>query len=628
LPDKQRRFAVGAEFTGDQGTHFRIWAPACHRVSIVERDARSQQAGSAYPLESERAGYFSGLIHRLTTGHCYSLKLDDDDFLYPDPVSRFQPFGPHGASQIVDPGTYEWQVNDFAGALPCGQVLYEMHFGTFTKEGTYLAAISELAELARLGVTTLEIMPVAEYAGEFGWGYDGVDLWAPSHLYGTPDDLRAFVDAAHRYGVAVILDLVCNHLGPDGNYLERFSPDYFTDRYPNDWGKSINFDDDASGPVREFYVENARYWIEEYRFDGLRLDATQSIIDSSERHVISEIIAGARAIASAQNRRLFIVAENEPQDPAQVRSVEQDGYGGDALWNDDFHHSARVALTGRREAYYNDYLGSPQELISALKWGYLYQGQFYSWQAKCRGQSALDVTALQFVTYLQNHDQVANSLRGDRLSRLTTGSALRALTTVWLLAPPTPMLFQGQEFGASSPFCYFADHRGDLGHSVRSGRREFMTQFQAIASDAAAEELDAPGLRSTFERCRLDFSERATNAGLYELHQVLLKLRKSDPAFRTQRAELMHGACLSPRALLLRFFCEEGDRLVILNLGDDLDLWVMSEPLLAPPRGCRWHLVLSSEDVRFGGNGYRQPRFEEKLILTAQTAYVFAGEPE
>lgn len=628
MPNTQRRYAVGAEPVSDEGTHFRVWAPACRRIEIVERHHETQEPGACHRLEPEGTGYFSGLVRDVRAGQCYGFKLDEDEFIYPDPASRFQPFGPHGASQIIDPGTYEWRIEDFPGALPSGQILYEMHLGTFTREGTYRAAAGEFAELARLGITTIELMPVAEYAGEFGWGYDGVDLWAPSHLYGTPDELRAFVDAAHQHGLAVILDVVYNHLGPDGNYLKRFSEEYFSKRYPNDWGEPLNFDGEASKPVREFYIENARYWIDEYRFDGMRLDATQSIFDSSSRHVIAEIIAAARKATGSRNRRVFIVAENEPQDATLVRPVSQGGYGGDALWNDDFHHAARVALTGRREAYYGDYSGSPQELISALKWGYLYQGQYYSWQSKCRGGPALDLGATQYVTYLQNHDQVANTFGGGRLTEFTTGAALRAFTTVWLLAPPTPMLFQGQEFGASTPFDYFADHRGELGESVRRGRGEFMMQFQSIASGTSAGKLKPPGAREAFEASRLDFSERATHAGIYELHRALLHLRRTDPAFRAQRADRMHGACIGPRALLLRFFCDEGDRLIVMNLGDDLDLCCPSEPLLAPPTNRRWRPILSSEEVRFGGSGYRLPHQDGRWALSSQTAHVLEASSE
>jgi maltooligosyltrehalose trehalohydrolase len=453
-----------------------------------------------------------------------------------------------------------------------------------------------------------------------------VALFSPTHLYGHPDELRAFIDAAHQSGLAVILDVVYNHLGPDGNYLNVFSPDYFTDRYPNEWGKALNFDGDSSGPVREFFSENARYWIDEFQFDGLRLDATQSIIDNSERHVIADITEAARRAARSQNKRIYISAENEPQEAFLAQPVDQGGLGCDALWNDDFHHTARVALTGRREAYYHDYRGTPQELISALKWGYLYQGQHYYWQKKPRGQCALELEAVHFISYLQNHDQVANSLAGDRIHALTTSSQLRAITTLWLLSPPTPMLFQGQEFAASAPFLYFADHNRELAPMVRAGRKEFLEQFPSIASAGAGERLDDPALASTFERCKLDFSEREAHAPLYALHTDLLALRRADPCFGSQDAASMHGAQLAPQAFLIRFFHPAGHRLILVNLGEDLVLDPAPEPLLAPCAGRTWRHVLSSDDVKYGGKGYAPPHVDGVWQLTARSASVFTEE--
>jgi maltooligosyltrehalose trehalohydrolase len=647
LTEIGRRFAVGAEVQGTRGTHFRVWAPRHRSVEVVsvevgERDARGAadlfarfrrgervagvQISSVHALERGENGYFSGRAS-LPAGTLYFFRLGAEGELYPDPASRFQPFGPHGPSEVVAPDQFRWKTA-FPGPRERGQVLYELHVGTFTREGTYAAAARELPELARIGVTTLELMPVAEFPGQFGWGYDGVSLWAPSHLYGGPDELRAFVEAAHQAGIAVILDVVYNHLGPDGNYLDAFAGEYFTDRYPNDWGKSLNFDGESSAPVREFFSENARYWIDEYRFDGLRLDATQSIIDNSPRHVLADITEAARAAAHARGASLYVSAENEPQEVRMAEPVGQGGLGCDALWNDDFHHTARVALTGRREAYYHDYLGTPQELISALRWGYLYQGQHYAWQKKTRGQSALGLGAESFITYLQNHDQVANSLAGHRIQHLANAAALRAMTTLWLLSPPTPMLFMGQEFGAAAPFLYFADHNPELGAVVHRGRKEFLRQFPSVATAAASERIDDPGARSSFERCKLDFSERQKHAALYSLHIDLLALRREDPSFASQRADLMHGAVLGPRALLLRFFHPSGDRLVTLNLGPDLNLDPSPEPLLAPRAGRRWQRVLSSEDIKYGGNGYAEPHRDGVWFLTAESSSVFREEGE
>ena len=619
-----RKFPIGAE-PGEAGTHFRVWAPAARRLEVVERSANSAPGGKSHLLSRSDDGYFSGLISTLHAGDLYSLRLDGQAALLPDPASRSQPSGPHGPSRIVDPARFAWSDSAFRGTRERGQVLYEMHIGTFTKEGTYRAAAEHLPHLVETGITTLEVMPLADFPGDFGWGYDGVGLWAPTRLYGEPDDLRRFIDRAHQLGLAVILDVVYNHLGPDGAYLKSFSSSYFTNRYSNEWGEAINFDGEESAAVREFFVENARYWLLEYHFDGLRLDATQALFDSSERHVIADIASAVQSAAQSQNKRCYISAENEPQQTRLVHERKHGGYGLDALWNDDFHHSARVAATGRREAYYHDYRGTPQELISALRWGYLYQGQHYFWQKKKRGSSALGLGAHNFITYLQNHDQIANSLAGQRLGQLCDGALLRALTTMWLLAPPTPMLFQGQEFGASAPFLYFADHKPDLAKLVREGRREFLTQFPSVAAPEAAATLADPADRATFERCKLDFNERERNAPLFQLHKDLLALRRDDAVFSEQRAESMYGAVLSEQAFLLRFISSAGDRLIVVNLGSELELAPAPEPLLAPPSGASWQLVLSSEDVKYGGSGYAAPHHDGMWRLSPRAASVLAA---
>jgi maltooligosyltrehalose trehalohydrolase len=334
------RLPNGAELTRD-GVHFRVWAPKAERIDVVID-------GAGYPLARESNDYFSGVVAGIAAGTRYGFRIDGDAKPVPDPASRFQPDGPHGPSEVVDPGAFAWTDHAWRGRALAGQVIYEMHVGTFTPEGTWAAAARELDELARIGVTVLELMPVAEFAGTFGWGYDGVALFAPTRLYGTPDDMRRFVDRAHRLGLAVILDVVYNHLGPDGNYLTRFSDRYFTDRYENEWGEPINFDGDDAAPVREFFVANAGYWIEELHLDGLRLDATQQIFDASSDPIVGDIVRRVRAAGGG--RATIVVAENEPQDVTLVRAPERGGYGVDGLWNDDFHHTAHVAATGRRDA--------------------------------------------------------------------------------------------------------------------------------------------------------------------------------------------------------------------------------------------------------------------------------------
>jgi len=458
-----RRLPIGAEVVSDARTHVRIWAPQANRVDCVVVSRRPQSTA----LTAEADGYFAGVIEA-GPGDRYQFVIDGGDKRYPDPASRFQPEGPHGPSEIVDGRAFRWTDDAWTGAAIEGQIVYELHVGTFTRPGTWAAAASEIAELARVGVTMIEVMPVAEFDGRFGWGYDGVDLFAPSHLYGRPDDFRRFVDAAHAAGVAVILDVVYNHLGPSGNYVRAFSKAYFSEHYNNEWGDAINFDGDDAGPVREFFVSNARYWIEEFHLDGLRLDATQQIFDQSSDHILAEIGRAARDAAGA--RRIVLIAENEPQDTRLVRPLDEGGYGLDGLWNDDFHHSAMVALTGRSEAYYSDTTGGPQEFVSAAKYGYLFQGQHYFWQRQPRGTPSWGLPPAAFVGFLQNHDQVANSAFGVRVHEQTSPGRWRAMTALLLLGPWTPLLFQGQEFASSAPFLYFADFEGERSEERRVGK--------------------------------------------------------------------------------------------------------------------------------------------------------------
>jgi maltooligosyltrehalose trehalohydrolase len=617
-----RRLPIGAELHPEGGVSFRVWAPKCKTVEILFEDEAANELASVGKLDRDPKGYFSATIPEIGEGTLYWYRLDEGS-RYPDPASRFQPRGPEGPSQVINPDVYPWKDEGWQGVSLQGQVIYEMHIGTFTVEGTWKAAEGFLDSLVETGITILEIMPVADFAGGFGWGYDGVDLFAPTRLYGTPDDFRHFVDSAHNLGLGVILDVVYNHFGPSGNFLRSFSLDYFTDRYENEWGEAINFDGINSGPVREFVVSNAQYWIDEFHLDGLRLDATQTIMDHSPRHVLADLARNARR--AARNRSIVIIAENEPQDVKLLRPISEGGFRLDALWNDDFHHSAVVSLTGRKEAYYMDYLGAPQEFISSTKWGYLYQGQFYSWQGKRRGTPTYGIAPSAFVNFLQNHDQVANSVRGERIQFQTTPGRLRAMTTLLLLGPATPMLFQGQEFCASTPFCYFADHHGKLGEKVREGRMEFLKQFKSLRSSEIQGEIPDPSQVRTFEDCKLDHTERKKNFRQWLLHRDLLEMRRADRVFCSQRSDWIQGAVLGPEAFVLRFFGEkEGDRLLLLNFGKDLKLPEIPEPLMAPPEKSKWELLWSSESPQYGGNGTPTIETDEYWILPGHSAIVLA----
>jgi maltooligosyltrehalose trehalohydrolase len=610
----KRRLSGGVELQGADSAHVRVWAPACREVEFAI------DGGACHPLERGSDGFFEGTVSGVAAGTRYWFRLNRQR-LRADPVSRYQPDGPNGPSAIVDPGLFVWTDREWRGVEPRAQVLYEMHVGTFTPEGTWVAASNQLRALADLGITVIEMMPVADFAGSFGWGYDGVNLYAPSRLYGTPDDLRRFIDRAHSTGLGVILDVVYNHLGPDGNYLPEFSPDYFTDRYKNDWGEAVNFEGPA--PARAYFVENASYWIDEFHFDGLRLDATQDMKDASPEHVIKSMARRAREAAG--KRTIYLVAENEPQHTRIARPPAEDGYGMDALWNDDYHHTAVVALTGRREAYYTDYKGSAQELVSAAKYGYLYQGQWYTWQKQRRGTPGLDLPAHTFIAYLENHDQVANSVFGRRLHQQSAPGRHRAITAWTLLGPATPMLFQGQEFSSSAPFLFFADHREELRDSIRNGRREFLSQFASVRDPEVTGVLPSPVDETTFRACKLNLDERRTHAAAYAFHRDLLHLRAAQrPITHPRRVD---GAVLAAEVLMLRYFGERADLLLILNLGCDLDLSPAPEPLLAPPSGFQWTTYLNTEAVKYGGSGAPALNADSVLHLAGESAVLLGTVP-
>jgi maltooligosyltrehalose trehalohydrolase len=598
------------------GVRFRVWAPKRARVDVVLEDD-----GRSFPLLKDEAGYFSGLVPIARAGMRYRYRLDNGD-AYPDPCSRYQPEGPHGPSLIVDHSAYEWQTTGWSGIRMPGQVIYELHVGTFTPEGTLDAVIGQLDELKDLGITVIELMPLAEFPGRWNWGYDGVDLFAPAHVYGDPHALKRLVDAAHARGLGVILDVVYNHFGPDGNYLPVYSDTYVTDRHPNEWGQAVNFDGPGSAGVRDFVVQNACYWISEFRLDGLRLDAVHAIYDDSPLHIMGEMSRQARVAAG--ERTIVFIAECESQLIQTVRPIEDGGWGLDGVWSDDFHHICRVAMTGRSEAYYTDYRGTAQELLSIIKRGFLYQGQRYEWQKKARGTVVKNEPAHAFVFCLQNHDQVANHLSGDRIHAYAAPGRYRALAALMLLAPETPLLFMGQEFAASSPFLFFADHHSDLSAKVYEGRKKFLSEFPEYGSPEAQAAVPDPADAKTFEQSRLDFSERRRHAAVYRLHRDLLALRRQDRVLARQDRAGLDGAVLAGQALALRYAGpKDDDRLLVVNLGPDLNFIPAPEPLLAPVAGGRWVLQWSSDHPQYDGPGIVQPLTEKGWRIPAGTATLY-----
>jgi maltooligosyltrehalose trehalohydrolase len=547
---------------------------------------------------------------------------------FPDPASRFQPHGPDGPSEVIDPAAFEWSDRDWPGIELPGQVLYELHVGTFSPEGTWTGAAGRLGHLADLGVTLVELMPVGEFDGSFGWGYDGVDLFAPYHHYGRPDEMRAFVDRAHALGLGVILDVVYNHFGPTGNHLPSFAAAYQSERHGTEWGPTYNFDAPGCDGVRALVLANAEHWIREYHLDGFRLDATQSIADDSSTHIVAELTAVARAAAGA--RSIVVIGEDERQHASNLAPLEEGGWGIDALWNDDAHHSACVALTGRKHAYYSDYLGSAAEMVACARHGFLYQGQWYPWQRQRRGQPALGLPPQRFVTYLENHDQVANTERGERLAAIAQPAQLRAMTAFLLLGPGTPLLFQGQEWGSSRPFLFFADHASELAEAVRKGRVEFLEQMRTLGDEDVRAELHDPAAAASFGRCVLDWDERARapHTRWLALHHDLLRIRREASVIARGGATGVEAAVLSPHAWLLRWLAPDPaeSRLLIVNLGRELDYAPPSEPLLAPPLGMRWRALLSTESPRYGGRGAQEVETEQGWILPGTAAVLLAPE--
>jgi len=626
----KRRYPIGAELIGANQTHFRVWAPKAQHVDLVlEESAEKNAKRTFHPLQAEEGSYFSGTAN-VGAGAFYRFRVNNAEHFHPDPASRFQPQGPHGSSCVVDPAKFPWTDSQWPGVKMKGQIIYEMHIGTFTPEGTWQAAVEQLGELAKIGITVIEMMPIADFPGNFGWGYDGVDLFAPTHLYGTPDDLRGFINQAHSLGLGVILDVVYNHFGPDGNYLGVYSNDYLTrETEKNDWGDSINFDGANSAPVREFFITNGRYWIDEFHFDGFRFDATQSIFDKSDEYIIGAIGRAARKVAA--KRSIILVAENERQEAKLIQPRQERGDDLDGLLNDDFHHSAVVALTGHNEAYYTDYLGSPQEFISAAKYGYLFQGQPYSWQEAPRGTPTFGAPPEAFVAFIENHDQVANTAAGERLRFQTSPGRYRAMTGLLLLGPWTPMLFQGQEFGASTPFIFFTDvGDGPMRDAIRKGRFEFLAQFPSLATDEVQKRLPVPSDPRVFVRCKLDFSERGRNKEFYDLHVDLLRVRREDSRFHKQRLGGVDGAVLGPASFVLRYFSEGNldDRLLVVNLGKQRVLIPGPEPLLAPPVGLEWETLWSSESVSYGGSGVVTVATQDSWTLPAETTIALRLIPE
>ncbi|HET6231953.1 MAG TPA: malto-oligosyltrehalose trehalohydrolase [Longimicrobiaceae bacterium] len=598
-----RARTAGSLVTGG-GVEFRVWAPGHDGVDVV---VYGPDAEAIHPMEPEGDGWFCAEVEGAGAGTRYKYRLDGGE-AFPDPASRAQPDGVHGASEVVDPTAFRWTDAGWRGIPLDEMVIYELHVGTATPEGTFDGLIARLDHFAELGVNALELMPVASFAGDRNWGYDGVALYAPARAYGGPAGLRRLVDAAHAKGLAVILDVVYNHLGPEGNYLPLFtSGRFFTDRHKTPWGDAVNYDGPDCGAVRDFVVGNAVHWVAEYHADGLRLDATHAILDDSEWHVLQELAVRTRQAAAP--RHLALIAEDE-RNECRVVAPQPDGLGLGAVWADDFHHEVRRMLAGDSESYFGDYAGTAGELAETLREGWFYRGQHSKNRGCPRGTSTEGLPPRAFVHCIQNHDQVGNRALGGRLHHEIDPPAYRAASALLLFSPYTPMLWMGQEWAASTPFLYFTDHPEELGKLVTEGRREEFKKFSAFADPEVREHIPDPQAESSFQRSKLRWEETgdADHAPVLALYRELLRLRRAEPALARRDRAGFAVAALDDSGIALRRTGERGvEMLLVASFAGPLRADLAAHDETRPADGCRWDLVLSTEEPRFGRTEEGEP---------------------
>lgn len=569
------------------GVRIRVWAPTAAHVDVVI------DSGLRVPLDAQADGHFAGNVPGLGAGGRYRVAIDGGKPM-PDPASRWQPDGVHGRSVVVDPHAFRWTMGEWQECSVDELVIYELHVGTFTPEGTFAAAAERLAWLADLGVSAVELMPVAAFPGARNWGYDGAALFAPAACYGTPDDLRRFVDEAHRLHLAVLLDVVYNHFGPDGAYAAAASPRFFSERHRSPWGAGINLDGPDAAGARGFFIENALHWLVEYRMDGLRLDATHAMVDDSPRHFLAELTATVRETIAG--RTVHLIAEDHRNLRTIVDPPGNGGWGLDAVWADDLHHVVRRLTAGDDEGYFVDFAGTTKELAKTIAEGWLYQGATAPHFGGPRGTDPAGLPFHAFVVCIQNHDQVGNRALGDRLHHAIDRAMYRAISLLFLMLPETPLLFMGQEWAAGTPFQYFTDHTEPLGQDVRDGRRAEFGHFRGFSDPAARATIPDPQAVSTFEASRLRWEEltEAPHAGVLTLYRDGLRLRQTlAPAGRSGSLGPDRVIALGEAGIALRRARSAG--------GDLLTIASLTGPgsfEVTDPAGGEWRVCLSTEDAR------------------------------
>jgi maltooligosyltrehalose trehalohydrolase len=581
------------------GTRFAVWGPPGARLELTLLDGA---AAGTHALAPGASGLFETWVPRAAAGDRYVFRIDGEG-PFPDPASRFQPDGVHGPSQIVDPAAFRWRDAAWRTRPVRDLVIYELHVGTFSPEGTFGGVEARLPYLRDLGVTAIELMPVAGFPGARNWGYDGVALFAPAQAYGQPDDLRRLVDAAHQHGLAVLLDVVYNHLGPEGAYVPRFNPGYLTDRHRTPWGAAVNLDAEGSPLVRQFIVENAAHWVREYHVDGLRLDATHALIDDSPKTIVQEIAEAAR---EAAGRPIVVHAEDHRNLASMIEDTDRGGWGLDGVWADDFHHVVRAMVAGDTHGYYADFAGHTRELATVIREGWLYSGAHSAHMRQPRGTSAAHVPMYRFVVCVQNHDQIGNRAFGERLHHEVPAAVWRAVSTLLLTVPMTPLLFMGQEWAASSPFQFFTDLEPGLGRLVTAGRRQEFADFPAFSDAEALRDIPDPQAAATFEHSRLRWNEQGQDdhRRSLSLYRALLALRRDHPAL--SGSDDLAGTAVAPddETIVLRR-SEEGRTFWIVvrfRSAGVVDLEAAAAVLDVPLHAHRLHAVLDTEHAEFAGD--------------------------
>jgi maltooligosyltrehalose trehalohydrolase len=591
---------VGAEWITPEACQFTVWAPFSENVKLHIVSPAEQFV----PMTQTSAGYWETLVHGAGPELHYYYQLDDGSDL-PDPASHHQPEGIFGPSATTSE-PFQWTDTNWFGIPLERYVIYELHVGTFTTDGTFAAMISHLDRLKQLGITAVELMPVAQFSGERNWGYDGVFPYAVQNTYGGPDGLRRLIDACHQRGIAVVLDVVYNHLGPEGNVLPRFGP-YFTDRYKTPWGSALNFDDAYSDPVRDFFIQNAMYWIADYHVDALRLDAVHAIYDHSAQHILEEITHRVHQRGTDLNRRVYVIGESALNDVRLIRPTELGGYDLDAQWNDDFHHALHVLLTEEQQGYYADF-GDFQHMAQAFAEGFVYAGRFSVSRNRRHGNSSRDVHPSKFVVYSKNHDQIGNRMLGERLSQIVSPEAFKVAQSIVLLSPYIPLLFMGDEYAETAPFLYFIDHSDPkLIEAVRRGRANEFSDFKWEG------EPPDPQSPATFKESTLnhDLAAGGRHNAMVDFHRELISLRKSVPALCYLRKDMMDViAREDARTLVVRRWWDTSDALLMFHFNDS-----PAELSLSTPEGL-WRKVFDSADTCWLGAGTMIPnQFDARMTF-------------